>query len=132
MASGFIAWAAGLILIAASPLPALAQLATGTLLTAASAVELRNDLLGMSRICRIRITSDGKVEGIGPGGERQVLGLLSGSLVLERHAWLRLRFADGVRSAEWLRPAGADDQQWRMLQILWRHCGALFGRPKGS
>lgn len=50
--------------------------------------------------------------------------LLSGSVLLRNFAWLRLRIADGSEVVELLRGDGRQCQDWRRLQVIWRHIGA--------
>ena len=87
---------------------------------------------GMARLDRIRIRSDGSAAGL---DRRHALlhplELLPGSVVLDRVAWLRLRFADGLRYGELVTGRSCDDQQWRRLLVVWRH-QAAFGRIRGS
>ena len=48
----------------------------------------------------------------------------SGSLVLRRLAWLRFRTAAGRRHVELIRRKSTQNDDWRRLQVIWRHLGA--------
>lgn len=97
----------------------------------AGVAELRAFALGMSRLDRIRMRSDGSAVGIGRGASEHALELLPGSVVLDRIAWLRLRFVDGLRYGELVTGRPCESQQWRRLLVIWRH-QAAFGRTPGS
>lgn len=132
IAGAVLAWLAGGLLVVALPVPAVFRAALVLLYSASCGLELRDLRRGMVRIVRIRITSAGRIEGSTPDGERVPLELLSGSIVLSRGAWLRLRFPDGTVSGEWLVPACNEREQWRMLQLIWRQCAGSLGRPRRS
>ena len=127
-----IAWLAGSLLVAALPVTAVLRAMLGLLFTASCWLELRSQCRGMARIDRIRIRPRGPLEGRTTDGERLPLELLPGSVVLDRGAWLRLRFPDGTVGGEWLAPAGGEREHWRMLQLLWRQSGGRLGRPLRS
>lgn len=129
---GIVAWASGLLLLLTMPLPLALRLSLCVIWTVSSAVEWHHQRRGMARIGRIRICADGRVDGVAPGGARQPLTILPGSVVLERTAWLRLRFADGSRSGEWLRQRRGEAEQWRVLRVIWRQRSGYLGRSQGS
>lgn len=132
MAGGIAAGLAGTLLILLMPLTGGWRLVMCLLWMASSSLELHAQWRGMRRIDRIRIHSGGRVEGLGPGGDWQSLEVLSGSMVLERCAWLRLRFADGLQYGEWLWCDATQAGDWRRLQLVWRQRAALFGRSRVS
>ena len=84
---------------------------------------------GMSRIDRIRIRSDGCVLAVDRAGALRPLTLMPGSVVLDRLAWLRLRFEDGLRCGELLAGSGAENEQWRRLLVIWRQRRLFGGTP---
>jgi hypothetical protein len=94
--------------------------------------ELRMQLRGTSRVCRIRIDPDGRLQGRSPAGGTEPLQLLSGSFVLARVAWLRLQFLDGVRYGELLTGNAQARRDWHRLQLIWRQRASIFGRPRVS
>lgn len=97
----------------------------------AGALELQRFRRGMARIYRISIQSDGSVEAVDGSEAKHRLQLLPGTVVLERVAWLRLRFEDGLRYGELMAGNAAENQHWRRLLVIWRHRGH-FGRPRRS
>ena len=60
-------------------------------------------------------------------GRQSPVQIMSGSVVLPRLAWLRLKCPDGLIFGELLRRDSADSEQWRRLQILWRQAPGSFG-----
>jgi hypothetical protein len=50
--------------------------------------------------------------------------LLPGSVVLPRLAWIRFETECGIRAAELLRGNCRESDNWRRLQVIWRHVGA--------
>ncbi len=82
---------------------------------------------GAGRVKEIRI---GKAAAtvVNRQGKEQPVQILSGSVVLPRLAWLRLRLPDGLIYGELLRGDPASNKQWRHLQILWRQGPGTFGR----
>ena len=47
--------------------------------------------------------------------------LLPGSILLGRVGWLRLKTADGLRTAELIYGNPRKNRDWRRLQVIWRH-----------
>ncbi len=94
--------------------------------------ELRGLARGAARLKRLRLDADGNIAGLGPDGRFEALTLLSGSMVLPRLGWLRLRFPDGSRYGELLRGDPSRDLEWQRLQLIWRHSRTAFGRQEGS
>lgn len=94
--------------------------------------ELKSHRRGMSRIYRIRMCSDGSVDGFDRNGDEYPLCLLPGSVVLHRVAWLRMRFSDGLRYGELYAGNAATSEQWCRLQLIWRQRATAFGRLPGS
>jgi hypothetical protein len=128
VAGGLLAWLGGCLLLLALPVPLPFEAMIGALWSASSWLELAALARGMGRIDRIRITPAGEVRAIAPDGGRQAVEVLPGSVVLERGAWLRLRFPDGCEAREWLSPRAAETEAWRLLQLAWRQRGGSFGR----
>lgn len=132
IAGAVLAWLAAVLLVVALPVPAALRTMMALLFSASCWLELTHQRRGMARIDRIRITSEGRIEGTGPDGDRLPLELLTGSIVLARSAWFRLRFADATVSGEWLVPACGESEQWRTLQLIWRQSAGRLGRPPRS
>jgi hypothetical protein len=88
--------------------------------------ELNKLRRGSARICRLQIEANGDIFATGPGGRSEYLELLSGSVVLSRLAWLRLRFPDGSVGAEFLAGDPRSDPRWQGLQLIWQQNRAAF------
>lgn len=117
----------GTMLILAMPtLPAL-KLVLAVVWIFSGVAELGCLRKGMSRIDRIRIRADGRVDGIGRNERQYAISLLPGSVVLDRVAWLRLHFADGLRYGELVTRKAGESEQWRRLLVIWRQ-QAVVGR----
>lgn len=123
--------ACGLLLLVILRVPIALKLALVLLWIAVAAVDTRRRLLGMSRIDRIVMSADHGLRGGRAGQPDRPLELLPGSVVLERWAWLRLRFEDGLAHGELLRRASAGREAWRRLNLIWRH-GRAFRGPRRS
>lgn len=81
---------------------------------------------GRARICHLHLDANGDIFATGPGGHSEYLELLSGSIVLSRLAWLRLRFPDGSVAAELLAGDPRRDPNWHGLQLIWQQNRAAF------
>jgi len=122
----------GLLLILLMPLAPVWRLLLAAAWAGESVRELRALSCGAAKLQRLRLDADGNIEGLGPDGSVEVLSLLSGSIVLSRIGWLRVRFPDGKRYAELVRGDPARDLAWQRLQLIWRHRRMAFGRQDGS
>ena len=88
--------------------------------------ELSRQSRGVHRIKAIRLEV-GEAMVIDRQGRQAPVQIMSGSIVLPRLAWLRLRFPDGLTCGEFLRGDPTVCKQWRRLQILWRQGPGTFG-----
>ena len=125
MSSGFLLMLVGLLVIAGLPLSAAWQGLAMAAWGAACTRELRNLARAYRQYRAIRVYSDGTMET--RPAETAVAGaqLLPGSIVLPGLAWLRLRLENGSTSGELLRGNIREDEDWRRLQVIWRHLGAV-------
>ena len=72
----------------------------------------------------LRIAAGGFIERQLPDGAWESARLCAGSLVLTRIAWLRIA-APGARPyAELVSARSHASEDWRRLQVIWRHIGA--------
>ena len=88
--------------------------------------ELKRLRRGSARIGRLQLDANGDIFATGPGGRSEYLELLSGSVVLSRVAWLRLRFPDGSVAGELLAGDPLRDPRWYRLQLIWQQSRAAF------
>jgi hypothetical protein len=122
----------GVVLIVLMPLAPVWRVLLAAAWVAESLRELRELARGASRLTHIRLDADGNIAGLGRDSRCEQLTLLSGSMVLRRLAWLRVRFPDGSRYGELLRGEPSKDPEWQRLQLIWRHRRTAFGRQDGS
>ena len=127
-----LAMLTGLVLILLLPLAPLWRMLFAAAWVGESLREQRGLLRGAARLQRIRLDADGNIAGLGHDGRFEALTLLSGSMVLSRVAWLRVRFADGSHYGELLRGDPAKDLEWQRLQLIWRHSRTAFRQQDGS
>lgn len=122
--SGQLLLAAGLALILMLN-SAVEWRATGSLIWLVyGALEVRRVERGFAHCCGIRLDAGGCVEILGQDDQWRSARLLSGSLLLRKWGWLRLRADNGRVSVELLRGDSREDSDWRRLQLIWRHVGA--------
>ena len=79
---------------------------------------------GYAASVRLRIAPGGHVEQQLPGGAWQSARLCSGSLVLPQVAWLRIASPGERAYAELVSARSHASEDWRRLQVIWRHIGA--------
>ncbi|NIL93018.1 MAG: hypothetical protein GTO71_00915 [Woeseiaceae bacterium] len=73
---------------------------------------------------RLRIDEDGVVHVFDRNNCCSAATIESGSVVLRRVAWLRFRTDTGSRHVELIRRNTRKNNEWRRLQVIWRHLGA--------
>ncbi len=81
---------------------------------------------GYRDIAEIRVGANG-FETRDRSGEWHPARLLPGSFVLRRVAWLRLERPGRACHVELLRGGAAGCNDWRRLQVIWRHVGGWPG-----
>ena len=119
-------------LLAAAGLVTVLTLDIGAAVRAAGCISwiilCRIELQQMQRgfdSCRIvRVFADGQIALLGNDKDWVPGTLQSGSIVLRKFAWLRVQTIDGEHIAEPLRGSTRENQEWRRLQVIWRHVGA--------
>ena len=91
--------------------------------TALCGFEWRALRKGYARSGSLRIAAGGNVERQSSDGSWQPATLCAGSVVLVRMAWLRIA-GPGMRPyAELVRARSHPGEDWRRLQVIWRHIG---------
>lgn len=116
----------GLALLIRLPLPMPVRLLLSALYVASSVREIGRLSRGFARVRIIRLMA-GESSIVNRQGRQEPVRIMSGSVVLPRVAWLRLRCSDGLACAELLRGDAGHSDQWRRLQILWRQGPGTFG-----
>ena len=74
---------------------------------------------------RLRVHHDGELRVLDRDGNWQDARLLAGSVLLRRAGWIRIRTGEGRVFAELLRGRCRHSPDWRRLQVIWRHVGAV-------
>lgn len=87
--------------------------------------ELQRLRHGHSNCLEIRLTASGEALILNQEQEWSSARLETGSVLLRNFAWLRLRGADGRLYSELFRGNSRESQDWRRLQLIWRHIGAI-------
>lgn len=85
--------------------------------------ELVTAVRGFSCCRRLHVSAGGELLILDPDGVWQRARLLSGSVVLRRIGWLLFEMSDGRRFTELLRGRCRESDDWRRLQVIWRHIG---------
>ena len=124
LTTGRLLIAASLVLILllpiAAPLRAFACLMAGGL----GYLEMHRLQAGFALCREFRVFTDGTVE-VRTAGDDWLPGCLeNGCLLLANVGWLRIRTGDGRLFADTVRGDARESQQWRRLQVIWRHIGA--------
>lgn len=122
----------GIVLILCMPLATHWRILLVVAWVGESYRELRALVTGAVRLRRIRLDAEGNVSGQKPDGRSEVLTLLTGSIVLSRWGWLRVRFPDGGRYGELVSGDPVKDLEWQRLQLIWRHNRTAFGQQDVS
>ncbi len=115
--------AGGLVLILILPLDAAIRALACLFWGFSGQSELRALRRGYRACSAIRVTVGGELMLRNYEREWRPATLLAGSVVLRNLAWLRLSTASGVRYAECLRGDARKSEDWRRLQVIWRHIG---------
>ena len=117
----------GFALLIHLPIAPWARLGLAILWLVSQSREISRLARGAGRVKEIRI---GKAAAtvVDRQGREEPVRILSGSVVLPKLAWLRLRLPGGLICSELLRGDPASNKQWRHLQILWRQGPGTFGR----
>lgn len=126
MLAGCAAVLIGAALLMHLPVGALLRMLLVGMWTGGGVMEIGRITRGVRRTRMILLTTEGAAI-IDGQGRRQPAWIMSGTVVLPRLAWLRLKLADGLVYGELIRGNAASCRQWRRLQILWRLGPRAFG-----
>lgn len=78
---------------------------------------------GFANWHRVRISVGGEVLLLDAEGAWHPARLLSGSVLLRRVGWILFETSHGRRCAELVRGRCRESDDWRRLQVIWRHIG---------
>jgi hypothetical protein len=124
LTSGRLLIAAGLVIILTLELAPLLRAIGSLVWVGNGCLELRQLQQGFDACRGIRIDSNGEIAILNIDQEWQPATLQTGSLLLRKLGWLRLRSASGQNILELVRGDARQSQNWRRLQVIWRHIGA--------
>ena len=85
--------------------------------------ELTNLQWGFDTFSRIRLLSDGELTLLDGEQNWVPAELLNGSVLCAKVAWIRIETANGRQFAELITGDSRQSQEWRRLQVIWRHIG---------
>lgn len=103
--------------------PAIRFLAAGAWLPIGLA-ELHRFARGYRSCRRLRVHADGSAQIADAAGAWHAVQLRPGCVVLDRIAWLWIDAGPGRKFAELLVGNSRKNNEWRRLQVIWRHLGA--------
>jgi hypothetical protein len=86
--------------------------------------ELRIIRAAYSQYLAVNIDAVGEVRLVTRSGEYHAAVLLPGSVLLPSCAWLRFKTENGLVFGELMRGDSRESNDWRRLQVIWRHIGA--------
>ena len=124
--SGVVLGAMGALMIVAMSLPAAALVAGSAVWLAVCAREIRTLRRGFAHCRALRFKSDGTLWLLDADGAWRAARLAPGSIVLRRLAWIRCVTSQGCQCAELLRGNCRQSEDWRRLQVIWRHVGGTL------
>ena len=125
LASGGVLCLAGLGFVPMLPISVPLKLVLAAAWFVLCSVEWHAFRRGYARSGCLRITAGGSVERQSLDGTWQPAALAAGSVVLPRAAWLRIK-PPGMRPyAELVTGDCRRSEEWRRLQVIWRHIGAV-------
>lgn len=123
--SGALFAVAGVALIFSTRLPAALLIAASVAWLLFSGWELRRIRHGHACCRRLRLSAGGEMRWLDAGGNWHPAELLPGSVLLRRLGWIRWDDGHGGQYAELVRGRCRESDDWRRLQVIWRHIGAV-------
>jgi len=129
--TGFVLASVGIFLILLLPLAPLWCFFLGVIWVADCLRELRGLRLGTARVHAVILDSRGLVGGLDRYGKRHELTLLTGSMVLSRLAWIRVKSNVGNSHGVLFTRRRAGPHTWHRLQLLWHQSRGAFGHQPG-
>jgi hypothetical protein len=125
LTSGRLLIAAGIVLILTLNLDTAIRTASCFVWFIAGRYELIRIEHGFDSCNAIRLSSDGEIAVLNNDQEWLQVTLQTGSIVLKNYAWLRFRATNGDNFVELMRGNARQSEEWRRLQVIWRHIGAF-------
>ena len=123
-ASGLLLGIAGVLVILLLPTDLWMRLAACIVWVATSAREHRQLQRGWADCRALRFTANGDLTVLGADQTWRTAHRETGSVLLRKFGWIRLRDHRGVVFGELLSGDDRVSPDWRRLQVIWRHVGA--------
>lgn len=123
-ASGVLLGIAGILVILLLPTDLWMRLAACVVWVVTSAREHRQLQRGWADCRALRFTANGELTVLGADQTWRAARRETGSVLLRKFGWIRLRDHRGVVFGELLSGDARASPDWRRLQVIWRHVGA--------
>ena len=123
-ASGVLLGIAGVLVILLLPTDLWMRLAACVVWVVTSAREHRQLQRGWADCRALRFTANGELMVLGADQTWRAARQETGSVLLRKLGWIRLRDHRGVVFGELLSGDDRASPDWRRLQVIWRHVGA--------
>lgn len=123
-ASGVLLGIAGVLVILLLPTDLWMRLAACVIWVVTSAREHRQLQRGWADCRALRFTANGELTVLGADQTWRAARQETGSVLLRKLGWIRLRDHRGVVFGELLSGDDRASPDWRRLQVIWRHVGA--------
>ena len=123
-ASGVLLGIAGVLVILLLPTDLWMRLAACVIWVLTSAREHRQLQRGWADCRALRFTANGELMVLGADQTWRAARQETGSVLLRKLGWIRLRDHRGVVFGELLSGDDRASPDWRRLQVIWRHVGA--------
>lgn len=123
-ASGVLLGIAGVLVILLLPTDLWMRLAACVIWVLTSAREHRQLQRGWADCRALRFTANGELTVLGADQTWRAARRETGSVLLRKLGWIRLRDHRGVVFGELLSGDDRASPDWRRLQVIWRHVGA--------
>lgn len=124
LVSGFVFAGLGLVVAAQMALDPLYRAVIVFVWISICASELLRQRSAYSDFGALRIAGDGRLKVRSSGGEWRSATLRSGCVVTAWFCWLRISVEHGPDYDELLAGSVRGSDDWRRLQVIWRHTGA--------
>ena len=124
LTSGRLLIAAGLALLLTLAIDVVLRAAGCLVWVVIGRFELRRLTQGFEACRVIRIDSSGEITILDSDDNWVPARLLTGSVLLRKLGWMRLQDQSGQIILELIRGDARQSQDWRRLQVIWRHIGA--------
>ena len=115
----------GLLMILCLPIDRFLSVGAAIIWCAITAIEIAAISIAHKRFSGIRVYADGSIELRARDGVWQAATTARGCIVLPKLAWFRVRPAKGPIYRELVRGDSRESEQWRRLQVIWRHLGTV-------